>query len=247
MSRTVVVSGGGSGIGRAVAEAFAAEGDQVVIVGRREGRLREAASEISARGRGTVVAQPCDLRRPDEVEALTERLSADHDRIDAVVNVAGNSGGVRPANLRGVEESWIADYRSNVITAVLLTTALLGMLRRPGGRVVAVSSISALRGGPGAYSAAKAALHGWVYALAAELGPEGITVNAIAPGYTTGTEIFGNSLSEEGHSRRVAETLVGRPGLPQEIAAGIRYLVSDQAAFVTGEILNVNGGAVFGR
>jgi 3-oxoacyl-[acyl-carrier protein] reductase len=247
VTRTIVISGGGSGIGRATADAFAADGDEVVIVGRREGQLREAASEISGRRRGTVVARPCDLRRPDEVAALADRLTAEHDRIDAVVNVAGHPGRARPLDLREVEDAWIADYRVNVITAVLLTTALAGALARPGGRVIAVSSISALRGGPGAYAAAKAALHGWVYSLAAELGPEGITVNAIAPGYTTDTEIFGGSLTAEGHSRRVAETLVGRPGLPREIAAAIRYLASPDAAFVTGEILNVNGGAVFGR
>jgi 3-oxoacyl-[acyl-carrier protein] reductase len=247
VNRTIVVSGGGSGIGRAAADSFAADGDEVVIIGRREGRLREVASEISARRRGTVVACPCDLRRPDAVAALADRLTTEYDRIDAVVNVAGHPGGSRPVDLGEVEAAWMADYRANVITAVLLTTALAGALRRPGGRVIAVSSISALRGGPGAYSAAKAALHGWVYALAAELGPEGITVNAIAPGYTTDTEIFGDSLTAAGHSRRVAETLVGRPGLPQEIAAGIRYLASPDAAFVTGEILNVNGGAVFGR
>jgi 3-oxoacyl-[acyl-carrier protein] reductase len=90
-------------------------------------------------------------------------------------------------------------------------------------------------------------LHGWVYALARELAPDGITVNALAPGYTGGTEVFGDALSDEGHARRVAETLLGRPGTAEEIAAGVCYLASPEAAFVTGEILNVNGGAVFGR
>lgn len=247
MSRTIVVSGGASGIGRAAAETFAKEGDDVVIVGRRGALLRQTAAEISARQPGAVVDRACDLRQPDDVAELALLLASEYEVIDAIVNVAGSVSGNPASGLREVDAAWEADFRANVMTAVLLTTALLGMLRRPGGRVIAVSSISALRGGAGSYSAAKAALHGWVYALAGELGAEGITVNAIAPGYTQGTEMFGDSLSECGHSRRVAETLVGRAGLPLEIAAGIRYLASAEAAFVTGEILNVNGGAVFGR
>jgi 3-oxoacyl-[acyl-carrier protein] reductase len=247
VSRTLVVSGGASGIGRAVAETFAAEGDDVVIVGRREAQLRQAAEEISARQPGTVVDRACDLRQPDDVAELARLLTLEHEVIDAIVNVAGSTSVVPTSGLREVDAAWEADFRANLMTAVLLTTALLGTLRRPGGRVIAVSSISALRGGAGSYSAAKAALHGWVYALAGELGAEGITVNAIAPGYTRDTEMFGGLLGERGHARRVAETLVGRAGLPVEIAAGIRYLASAEAAFVTGEILNVNGGAVFGR
>lgn len=247
MSRTIVVSGGGSGIGRAVANSFAADGDDVAIVGRREALLQEVAAEITAGSPGRVAAHACDLRVPDAVAELGERLGREHGTVDVVVNAAGSSNSAPGSDLREIDAVWDADFRSNVMTAVLLTSALVGALRRPGGRVIAVSSISALRGGAGSYSAAKAALHGWVYALAGDLAAEGITVNAIAPGYTGGTGIFGDSLTEEGDSRRIAETLVGRAGLPGEIAAGIRYLASEDAAFVTGEILHVNGGAVFGR
>ncbi len=242
-----MVSGGSSGIGRAIARSLARAGLDVALVGRREAPLEEAAATLSREGSGSVTAHPCDLREPDQVIALGEQIVREFGAVDVIVNAAGGPSRGSPANLEQVQALWLADFHTNVLTAVLLTSALLEALRRPGGRVVAISSIAALRGGSAPYAAAKAALHGWVYSLAVELGPAGITVNAIAPGYTSGTEVFGGSLTEEGHRRRVAETLVGRPGAPTEIAAAVLYLASEEAAFVTGEILNVNGGAVFGR
>jgi 3-oxoacyl-[acyl-carrier protein] reductase len=107
--------------------------------------------------------------------------------------------------------------------------------------------VAAQRGGAGPYSAAKAALHGWAYDLARQFGPDGITVNVVAPGYTAGTEFFGSRITPESHARRVAETLVGRAGLPQDVAAAIRFLASPDAGYVTGQVLGVNGGTVFGR
>jgi 3-oxoacyl-[acyl-carrier protein] reductase len=113
--------------------------------------------------------------------------------------------------------------------------------------VILLSSVAAQRGRAGPYSAAKAALHGWAYDLARELGPHGATVNVIAPGYIAGTEFFGGRLTEEGHAARVAETLVGRAGRPDDIAAAVRYLAGPDSGYVTGQILSVNGGIVFGR
>lgn len=137
--------------------------------------------------------------------------------------------------------------RRALLTAVLLTEALRPALRRPGGRVILISSIAAQRGGGGPYSAAKAALHGYLYDLAAELSPDGITANIVSPGYVADTEFFGGRMTAEGHARRVAQTLVGRAGQPAEIAALIRYLASPAAGFVTGQILNINGGALLGH
>jgi 3-oxoacyl-[acyl-carrier protein] reductase len=90
-------------------------------------------------------------------------------------------------------------------------------------------------------------LHGWAYALAAELGPEQITVNVVSPGYVVDTEFFGDRMTSEGHAQRVAATLVGRAGEPAEIAAASRYLASPEAGYVTGQVLGVNGGSVYGR
>ena len=132
-----------------------------------------------------------------------------------------------------------------MLTAVLLTTALEPKLR-PGGRVILLSSVAALRGG-GVYGAAKAALHGWAYALAARLGGRGITVNVVAPGYTAGTEFFGESMSPARHATLVGQTLVGRAGEPADVAAAVSYLAAPEAGYVTGQILQVNGGSVLGR
>ncbi len=125
--------------------------------------------------------------------------------------------------------------------------ALRDRLRRPGGRIVLFSSIAALRGGGGSYSAAKAALHGYAFDLAADLGPDGITVNVVAPGFVDGTEFFGGTMSDERRARLVAATLVGRGGETEDVVAAVRYLTSAGAGYVTGQLLQVNGGAFPGR
>jgi 3-oxoacyl-[acyl-carrier protein] reductase len=139
------------------------------------------------------------------------------------------------------------DLEQNLMTALLLTAVLRPRLRRPGGRVINVSSIAALRGGGESYSAAKGAIIGWSYSLAADLGPEGITVNIVAPGFIEDTEFFGDSMTEERRRRLVEDTLVGRPGVPDDVAAAVVYLASPEAGYVTGQILQVNGGALLGR
>jgi 3-oxoacyl-[acyl-carrier protein] reductase len=106
--------------------------------------------------------------------------------------------------------------------------------------------VAAVRGG-GIYGAAKAALHGWAYALAAKLGPDGVTVNVVAPGYVADTEFFGDRMSPEFHESRVRQTLVGRAGAPDDIAATVSYLASESAGYVTGQIIHVNGGSALGR
>ena len=128
-----------------------------------------------------------------------------------------------------------------------MTTELLPNLKRPGGRIINMISIAALRGGGGSYSAAKAAIIAWTFDLAKALGREGITVNAIAPGYITGTEFFGKAMTSERHQRLVSETLDGRPGTPSDVAAMVYFLSSDEASHISGQIAQVNGGALLGR
>jgi 3-oxoacyl-[acyl-carrier protein] reductase len=162
-----VISGGGTGIGAAAARALCADGYEVLIVGRRPEVLEKAVAALD--GASAVAA---DLSDPTQVARV---VAAVGDRpVDAVVNNAGGFvGSTGPDGLAGTAQWWRRNLDANVLTAVLLTEALRPRLRRPGGRIILVSSIAAQRGGGGPYSAAKAALHGWAYDLAAELGPEG--------------------------------------------------------------------------
>jgi 3-oxoacyl-[acyl-carrier protein] reductase len=240
MGRQAVVSGGGTGIGAAVARALVEDGFQVTIVGRRAAVLEETAAELGDAVRPVVA----DLTSVPDVERLASTVDG---QVDVLVNNAGGFDVSHDDGLAGTADWWRRVYDSNVVSAVLLTEALHDRLAHPAGRVILLSSVAAQRGRAGPYSAAKAALHGWAYDLARDLGPHGATVNVIAPGYIAETEFFGGRLTEEGHATRVAETLVGRAGRPADIAAAVRYLAGPDSGYITGQILSVNGGIVFGR
>ncbi|WP_308285485.1 SDR family NAD(P)-dependent oxidoreductase [Actinoplanes hulinensis] len=252
-SRLVVVSGGATGIGRAIAGAFASDGDRVVIIGRRVELLRQTAEEMNrAAGSACVIPIRADLTEPSEVERAADRI-AELGTVDVLVNNAGAI--ITPPADRGLgalAASWRHDLEINLITAVLLTNALLDRLSRPGGRLVMISSAAAQRGGAGShsagsYAAAKAALHGWALGLARQLGPDGITVNVLAPGYIQDTDIFRGQDTPEFVAAKVADTLVGRPGTPSDVAAAVRFIASVDAGYLTGQIIGLNGGAVLGR
>jgi 3-oxoacyl-[acyl-carrier protein] reductase len=253
-SRAAIVTGAGTGIGKATAAMFAAEGDTVVLLGRRSRVLSETADEIEREALGRVRWRQCDVSDPAQVESFTAWLTHDvSDTVDVLVNNAGGGTltGAKPPPGSSIAEAARfahAMLATNLVGAYLMVHAARPILRRPGGRIVNISSIAAFRGGGDMYSAAKAGLVGLTYSLAREFAPEGITVNAIAPGLVLETEFFGaGGIADERRQGILAETPAARAGEPVDIAAAVRYLASPEASFVTGEVLHVNGGQVFGR
>jgi 3-oxoacyl-[acyl-carrier protein] reductase len=245
MARRAVVSGGGTGIGKAVAARLAGDGCAVVIVGRRAEVLAKTAAELNADLPAPLVStELADLTEPEQVRALADRLAA-AGPVDVLVNNAGGSFG-RGGDLAAVAAAWEADVRGNVLPSVLLTTALLPSLARPGGRIVVLGSIAGLRG-PGSYGGAKAALHAWALGLATELAGDGVTVNVVAPGFVPDTGFWTGRLTEELVANRLAQIPAGRAGTPEDVAAAVAYLVAPDAGWTTGQILQVNGGTLLGR
>ncbi|WP_043620976.1 SDR family NAD(P)-dependent oxidoreductase [Nonomuraea candida] len=245
--REVVVTGGGTGIGYAIAGAFAALGDRVTITGRREPVLREAAAKLNAAAAGPEVS--CAAFNAASPVAVREALGSLPERVDVLVNNAGGNTNIdrrQSGELMDVAEAWWANLNANLMSAVLVTTALAPRLAE-GGRVVSIGSIAARGTGSGSYGAAKAALESWTADLAAELGPRGITANVVSPGLVLDTEFFRGRLTEEGIRARVENTRNGRPGSPADVAETVVFLASPGAGHLTGQVLHVNGGAYLGR
>ena len=253
-ARVAVVSGGGTGIGRAIAAGLAEDGFEVVIIGRRAAVLEATAAELNAaslasgtsRGAGSVSFRAADLTAPAEVEQLVAGLTADYPVIDVVVNNAGATPPTADGSLQSLADSWLRSYELNVVSAVLLTEGLRPALRRPGGRVILIGSMSSRTGGSvSAYGAAKAALNGWVLSLSVQLAPEGISANAVLPGYVPGTELAGGQpMPPEMHTRLVSRIAAGRAGLPEDTAAIVSFLATEGSGFLTGQVIEVNGGTL---
>lgn len=248
MARTAVVSGGGTGIGLAVAGRLAADGDHVILVGRRDEVLADAAEKLGANA--SYVA--ADLETVEGAAQVLQHASEHAGRIDVIAAVAGgNVAGKPPADLAaGLERAswaWNANLRLNVMTAVHLVEGLKPILNDHG-RILLFSSIAAYRGsGSGSYGASKAALHPYAIDLSAELGARGITANVIAPGYVEDTEFFGTAMTEDRRKMLIGQTHNGRPGAPDDIAALAGWLASPDGGHVTAQIIQSNGGALAGR
>ncbi len=244
--RMIVVSGAGSGIGRAVTQRLVADGGQVMAVGRRPEPLQRLAEELGKAVRPVAA----DVGTEAGAAAVAADLAAAGQACAGVVAAAGGLTPDQPAAspLQQVRRDWQASFESNVLTAVLLVEALRADLERDGGRIVLVSSVAALRGGGGGpYGAMKAALHAWAYDLARELGPSGGTANVVAPGFVPDTGFWAGRLTPGSRRERGAQTLVGREGAPAEVASLIAWLLGPDGGWMTGQVLSPNGGVVLGR
>ncbi|MER7007778.1 SDR family oxidoreductase [Dactylosporangium sp. NPDC000555] len=248
MARIVVVGGGGTGIGRAVARRFRQEGDEVVVVGRRAEALDVAAREIDA------VPVVADLAEPEGALRVADEVERRYGRVDVLVNNAELSppdglpqGDGRAGAVAWAAWHWTASFRANVLTAALFTEALRDLLSRDS-RVVLVSSIAAMRGSSsGSYTAGKAALHPYAIDLAGSLGRLGATVNVVAPGLIDETEFLAGRVSDERRDTPAGRTPNGRADSVEDVVATVLWLASPSAGHVTGQIIQVNAGADPGR
>lgn len=237
MGRIVLVTGGGNGLGKAVAARFRSGGDTVIITGRDSARLSAAAAEIGA--------QPvtCDATDPAQVALMADAVGPD---LDVLVNMAGgNTDFGRPQaradDLDDVASAWRANLDANLISAVLTTTAVFSKMRT-GGSIINVGSIGAEYAST-SYGAAKAAVAAWTAGLSSEAGARGLTANLISPGYIAGTDFFRGRLTEQREATLIARTHDGRAGHPDDIAEAAYFLASAGARHITGQTLHVNGGA----
>jgi 3-oxoacyl-[acyl-carrier protein] reductase len=234
--RVALVTGGSRGIGAAVSRELAAAGARVAVNFRTGKDAAEAvASEIGG------VAVSADVSDPDQAQALVEQVESELGDVDILVNNAGVTRDTLIARMS--DEDWDVVIDTNLRGAFNTSRAVARkMLRRRSGVIVNLTSVVGMHGNPGQanYAASKAGLIGLTKALARELGSRGVRVNAVAPGYidTALTDV----LSEDLRGTILANTPLGRLGQPEDVAGAVRFLCSDEAAFVTGEVLLVDGG-----
>ena len=236
--KTALITGATGGIGSAIARALHSQGAEVILSGTRQGSLDELAHELSDRAH-PIAADLSDKSSIDSLIKQTSDISTDG--VDIVIN---NAGIVRDNLLvRMKDEEWNQVLDINLFAGYKLTQGLMrGMMKRRWGRIIGISSVVGTTGNPGQanYAAAKAGMIGFSKALAQEVATRGITVNVIAPGMIQ--TAMTDDLNEEQSARLLSTIPLGRLGSPDEIAASVIYLASDEAAYVTGVTLHVNGG-----
>jgi 3-oxoacyl-[acyl-carrier protein] reductase len=242
--RVAIVTGGGTGIGRAAAIMLAGRGADIVLAGRRPEPLEATAAEIREQTGRRCIAVPTDVCDPAQAEALVARTLEEFGRLDILINNAGK-GSMKPLATMPVDR-WAGDIALNLNAAYYCARAAVDALQASGhGAIVNISSLAGVNGtmGHGAYSSAKAGLQMFTRVASAEWGPRGIRVNCVAPGMIAtdlakaGWEKFGFDAMEACKAFPLR-----RPGTPDEVAQAIAFLASDAASYITGETLTVGGG-----
>jgi len=242
--RVALVTGASQGIGRATALALAQAGARVAVAARNAGKLAEVAAEIAAAG-GEAIAVPMDVADAEQVKAGFRQTTGKFGKLDILVNNAAITRDGLAVRMKA--EDWDAVLRTNLTGAHFCAQqAMSVMMRARYGRIINVTSVVAETGNPGQanYVAAKAGLIGLTRALAVEIASRNITVNAVAPGFIVSP--MTDPLPQEVKNGLVARVPLGRMGTDAEVAAAIVFLASDEAGYITGAVLDVNGGLRMG-
>jgi 3-oxoacyl-[acyl-carrier protein] reductase len=242
--RVAFVTGASQGIGRACALKLAAKGATVAAAARNQEKLDELVREITAAG-GKAAAFPLDVADEEQVKSAIKSAIAQFEKVDILVN---NAGITRDQLVMRMKRSdWDAVLQTNLTSAYLCTQAVTSsMLKQRWGRIINITSIFGQMGqaGQANYSASKAGLIGLTMAIARELGSRNITCNAVAPGFieTAMTDVLGEDFKQNA----VKQIPLARIGTVNDIANAVAFLASDEASYITGHVLNVNGGMLMG-
>jgi 3-oxoacyl-[acyl-carrier protein] reductase len=242
--RVALVTGASQGIGRATALALAQAGARVAVAARNAGKLAEVVAEIAAAG-GEAIAVPMDVADAEQVKAGFRQTTGKFGKLDILVNNAAITRDGLAVRMKA--EDWDAVLRTNLTGAHFCAQqAMSVMMRARYGRIINVTSVVAETGNPGQanYVAAKAGLIGLTRALAVEIASRNITVNAVAPGFIVSP--MTDPLPQTVKDGLVSRVPLGRMGTDAEVAAAIVFLASDEAGYITGAILDVNGGLRMG-
>jgi 3-oxoacyl-[acyl-carrier protein] reductase len=242
--RVAFVTGASQGIGRACALKLATEGATVAVAARHQDKLNELVNEIIATG-GKAAAFTLDVTDEEQVKSAIKSAIAQFGKIDVLVNNAGITRDQLVMRMRRAD--WDAVLQTNLTSAYLCIQQVTSpMLKQRWGRIINITSIFGQMGqaGQANYAASKAGLIGLTMAVARELGSRNITCNAVAPGFieTAMTEALGDEFKQNA----AKQIPLGRVGTPGDVAGAVAFLASDAAAYITGHVLNVNGGLLMG-
>jgi 3-oxoacyl-[acyl-carrier protein] reductase len=235
--KTALITGASGGIGGAIARALHRQGAAVLLAGTRQAALEALAAELGERAR----VHAADLADPAAADALVKDAEAALGKLDILVNNAGLTRDGLAVRMK--DEDWQKVLDVDLTAGFRLARgALRGMMRRRFGRIIGISSVVGVVGNAGQanYAAAKAGMIGLSKALAAEVASRGITVNCVAPGFIASA--MTDALTPEQKARIAGAIPMGRLGAPEDVAASVVFLASDQAAYVTGQTIHVNGG-----
>ena len=236
--KTALITGATGGIGAAIAKALHQQGATIAISGTREAVLQELAQSL---GGERVHVLACNLSNPEDVEKLVPAAEAAMGSLDILVNNAGITRDMLAMRMK--DEDWAAVIDVNLTASFRLSRAAIkGMMKRRAGRIIGITSVVGVTGNPGQanYAASKAGMIGMSKALAQEVASRGITVNCVAPGFIATP--MTDELNDKQKEAILGAVPAGKLGTPEDISAAVLYLASDEAQYVTGQTLHVNGG-----